>query len=251
MSLGSLISEARTNAGMTIDDLAKRTNIRATMLREFEADNFYTAGGETYAKGHLRQIASILKIDSDVLIHAYENEQAADKRPIYDQLVEYNAAEPRPVRRNVNTKQLMIISVLSILVIIGGSVVYTNLHSSTPKVESTPSEKPSPTPTAKATDVPTSSAKPTPFATVSSGNGVKVVLKEVTGVSWINVTDATGTTLFSGRMNVGDERTFTSDKEINARLGNAGGLEVTVNGKKQPSLGAAGEVVTVSYGVNS
>ena len=65
------------------------------------------------------------------------------------------------------------------------------------------------------------------------------------------MTDASGTTLFSGRMNVGDTRTFTSDKEINARLGNAGGLEVTVNGKKQAPLGQSGEVVTVSYGVNS
>ena len=247
MSLGSLISEARTNAGMTIDDLAQKTNIRASMLREFEADNFYSAGGATYAKGHLRQIAAKLKMNPEILLTAYDSEQVAEQRPIYDRLVEYNAAEPKPTRRNVNTRQLIVISVLSILVIIGGSVVYTNLHSSSTKVEVKPSASPEPTESIK----PSPSVTPTPYATVSSGMGVKVVLKAVSGVSWINVTDATGTTLFSGRMNVGDERTFTTDKQINARLGNAGGLEVTVNGKKQDSLGAVGEVVSVSYGVNS
>ena len=243
MSLGTILSEARNSAGLTIETLGQKTNIRPTMIREFESDNFSSAGGATYAKGHLRSLAFHLKINSDELIAAYDAEQAAAARPIYDQLVENNAAQPKPVRKSVNNKQLIVISLLSILVIIGGYTVISNLKSSdsTPAPVETVAEKPKPKPTESAT----------PYETVSSGQGVEVSLKAISGVSWINVTDASGTVLFSGRMNVGDVRTFSSDKEINARLGNAGGLEVTVNGKKQPSLGEPGQVVTVSYGVNS
>ena len=239
MSLGTILAEARNSSGFTVETLAQKTNIRPSMIREFEADNFSSAGGATYAKGHLRSIANHLKLNAAELISAYDAEQIGETRPIYDRLLENNAAEPKPVRKSVNNRQLIIISILAVLVLIGGSAVFTNLKSSkkNPVAIETPTQSPS--------------AKATPFETVSSGNGVEVVIKAISGVSWINVTDASGTVLFSGRMNIGDTRTFSSDKEVNARLGNAGGLEVTVNGKKQPPLGAAGEVVTVSYGVNS
>ena len=243
MSLGSILAQARNSAGLTLETLGQKTNIRPSMLREFEADNFLSAGGATYAKGHLRSLAKHLKLDADELLAAYDAEQVGEVRPIYDRLVENNAAAPKPVRRSVNNRQLIIISLLAVLVIMGGSVVYSNLTSSNSKP--TTIEKP------KESAKETPKAKATPYETVSSGTGVKVVIKAVNGVSWINVTDASGTTLFSGRMNVGDVRTFTSDQEVNARLGNAGGLEVTVNGKKQGPLGKSGEVVTVSYGVNS
>lgn len=250
MSLGSILSTARNSAGLTIETLAQRTNIRAAMLREFEADNFLSAGGDTYAKGHLRSLAFHLKLDSNELIAAYDAEQGRATKPIYERLVEYNAAEPKPERRSVNSRQLVVISILAILVLIGGSVVVTNLKSSNeaPQKELvTQTPTPSATPTAKTKP----SVTPTPYATVSSGEGVTVVVKAVSGVSWINITDASGTTLFSGRMSIGDVRTFTTDKEINARFGNAGALQLTVNGKKQAPLGGEGEVVTVTYGVNS
>ena len=55
MTLGQSISAARKSAGISLDELATRTNIRPSMLREFEDDNFIHAGGDTYARGHLRQ----------------------------------------------------------------------------------------------------------------------------------------------------------------------------------------------------
>ena len=251
MSLGSILSAARNNAGFTIETLGEKTNIRPTMIREFESDKFDSAGGATYAKGHLRSLAKHLKLNADELIAAYDAEQSQESRPIYDRLVEYNAAEPRAERKSVNTKQLIIISVLTALVIVGGSIVFTNLKSSNSNPAPTATKVVTPSATPSTTPTESKSDKATPYATVSSGKGVEVIVRAVSGVSWINITDASGTTLFSGRMNAGDRRTFSSSKEINARLGNAGGLELTVNGKKQPPLGAVGEVVTVTYGVNS
>jgi ribosome-binding protein aMBF1 (putative translation factor) len=61
MSLGSLIAKARKDAGLSLEDLAAKTNIRINVLSEIEKDDFSHCGGETYARGHVRNIAAILK----------------------------------------------------------------------------------------------------------------------------------------------------------------------------------------------
>jgi cytoskeleton protein RodZ len=58
-------------------------------------------------------------------------------------------------------------------------------------------------------------------------------------------------TLYSGRAAQGQTFDFSSTELVNLRIGNAGAVKLTVNGKEVPSLGGDGEVVNVSYGVNS
>ena len=60
-----------------------------------------------------------------------------------------------------------------------------------------------------------------------------------------------GITLYSGRATQGQVFQFSSTESVNLRIGNAGAVKLTVNGKEVPPLGGNGEVVNVSYGVNS
>jgi len=57
--------------------------------------------------------------------------------------------------------------------------------------------------------------------------------------------------LFSGLILKGDVKVFSSIKTLAIKFGNAGGVDLTVNGKKIASIGGDGEVVDTSYGVNS
>ena len=105
---------------------------------------------------------------------------------------------------------------------------------------------------------PTKSAEPSASPTVeqsantySSGSGVMVKLEAATGSSWLFVSDAAGTTLYSGRASQGQVFEFSSTETVNLRIGNAGAVKLTVNGKEVSPLGVDGEVVNVSYGVNS
>ena len=66
MSLGSSLQQVRKSAGMSLDDLAERTSIRPSLLREFENNNFSKCGGETYARGHLRNLAHALGVDPNI-----------------------------------------------------------------------------------------------------------------------------------------------------------------------------------------
>ena len=59
MTLGSLITKAREGAALSIDDLAGATSIRPALLRDIELNDFSHCGGQTYARGHIRNIAKL------------------------------------------------------------------------------------------------------------------------------------------------------------------------------------------------
>ena len=130
MSLGSLIAKARKDAGLSLEDLAAKTNIRINVLSEIEQDDFSHCGGETYARGHVRNIASILKADQKEFIRLYEEEQGGEVRSMKDLLVENSVMRLPAEARKVSWKVLVIISVVSLFVVGIVQVVISNTTSS-------------------------------------------------------------------------------------------------------------------------
>ena len=251
MSLGSMISKARKDAGLSIDDLSAATSIRTTLLRDIEDNNFSQCGGETYARGHLRNIAIKLNIDPQIFLTVFEDEQMRVDRTMQDLLVENNVMrEPKEVRK-VSWKVLVTISVASLLVAGLAQIIVSN--DSTPDIPVASQETPTTSPSPEATPEPSATQEvvPTDEATISTGQGVEVIFTATRARSWLFVSDSSGRVLFSGQISVGVTKTFSSDLTLNLKIGNAGGVDLTVNGKKIDSLGADGQVVSVSYGVDS
>jgi hypothetical protein len=147
--------------------------------------------------------------------------------------------------RKVSWKVLATISVASLFVVGLAQIIISN----TATVEI-------PAPIASTSESATASpdaTEPTPTeeATVSTGTGVQLIISAERAKSWLFVSDASGRTLFSGQISRGTTKTFSTDVSLNVKIGNAGGVDLTVNGKKVDSIGADGEVVSVSYGVDS
>jgi len=241
-----MISKARLDARLSIEDLSASTNIRVPLLREMEANNFANCGGETYARGHIRNIAQRLGIDPQIFLTAFEDEHMQADRSMQDMLVETNAMKQPDEVRKVSWKVLATISVAALG--IAGLVQIIVSNTSSPSL---PAPIASATSTAVATTSATPKASPSEEATVSTGTGVEVVITAARAKSWLFVSDATGRTLFSGQISTGITKTFTSDATLNFKIGNAGGVDLVVNGKKVDSIGADGEVVSVSYGLDS
>ena len=249
MTLGSLITQARKSAGLSIDDLSESTNIRGALLREIESNNFVNCGGETYARGHLRNIATKLGVDPQEFLTAFEDEQMHVDRSMKDLLVENSVMKKPEEARKVSWKVLATISVASLFVVGLGQIIISNTASvdipePIASVSATPSES---TPSESSEPTRTSSEQPT----VSTGTGVELIITAARAKSWLFVSDAAGRTLFSGQIARGTSKTFSTDVALNVKVGNAGGVDLTVNGKNIESIGADGEVVSVSYGVDS
>jgi cytoskeletal protein RodZ len=246
-----MISKARKDAGLSIDDLSAATNIRGPLLREMEANNFSQCGGDTYARGHIRNIATKLNIDPQIFLTAYEDEQMHIDRSMQELLVENSVMREPSQTRKVSWKALATISVASLFVAGLAQIIISN--DSTPDIPAIVQESPTPSPSPEITDeaTPTEEVSPTDEATISTGQGVEVIITASRAKSWLFVSDATGRTLFSGQIAVGVTKTFSSDQQLNLKVGNAGGVDLSVNGEKIDSLGVDGQVVSVSYGVDS
>ena len=176
----------------------------------------------------------------------FDEEHAQEQRKIHSQLVENSATIAISERKRLTNKQLMIYAIAAIIGLIIVSIVVGNLKASSDG----PKTKPTPTSSASASPTPTASDTSQPNS-YSSGSGVEVILKATNGASWLFVSDAAGITLYSGRATDGQTFIFSSTESVNLRIGNAGAVKLTVNGNELPPLGSDGEVVNVSYGVNS
>jgi len=247
MSLGSMITKARKDAGLSIDDLSAATNIRGTLLRDMEANNFSQCGGETYARGHLRNIAIKLNVEPQIFLTAFEDEQMHVDRTMQDLFVENSVMREPKEARKVSWKVLVTISIASLFVAGLAQIIVSN--DSAPDIPVAVEESATPTASPEATTA--TEVVPTEEPTVSTGQGVEVIINAVRAKSWLFVSDSSGRVLFSGQIPQGVTKTFSSDAQLNLKIGNAGGVDVSVNGKKIDSLGVDGQVVSVSYGVDS
>ena len=255
MSLGSVIRQARIDAGLSIDDLSERTSIRAGLLKEIESNDFTKCGGETYARGHLRNIAPLLKMDAGVLLELYENEQSMQPRRIQEMLAENNVMTNPVDKKTISWKTLAGIS-LATLALLGAVQIIISYSKTTeissPEAVATETATAEPTNTSEAQPTPTATSTPTTVRdTYSSGTGVSVKVAASRGNSWLFVSDANGTTLYSGQIRSGQNLNFSSSTRVSLKVGNAGAVDVSVNGKSAQQIGDDGEVITVSYGVTS
>ena len=255
MSLGSVIRQARIDAGLSIDDLSERTSIRAGLLKEIESDDFTKCGGETYARGHLRNIAPLLKMDAGVLLELYENEQSMQPRRIQEMLAENNVMTNPVDKKTISWKTLAGISLATLALLGAVQIIISNSKTteiSSPEAVATESATAEATNTSEAQPTPTATSTPTTVRdTYSSGDGVSVKVAASRGNSWLFVSDANGTTLYSGQIRSGQNLNFSSSTRVSLKVGNAGAVDISVNGKGAQQIGDDGEVITVSYGVTS
>ena len=240
MSLGALIAKSRADARLSIEDLAKLTNIPATLLRDMENDNFAKCGGETYARGHLRNMAAKLGVDERVFLDLFETEVTAPAKPIRELLNENNVTMPYQEPKRISWKVLAAGSAAALVLFAGAQIIFSNMDSSSdPEVIATTSATPS--------NSASESAAPNVAASPEIVGGVNVELVASRGTTWLYATNENGEVLFSGQVRQGATKTFNAAKQVNLRVGNAGGVDISVNGKDVGSVGANREVVNLTY----
>ncbi|MSY00034.1 MAG: DUF4115 domain-containing protein, partial [Actinobacteria bacterium] len=126
MSLGQFMQGARESAGLSIDELASRVSVRPGLLIEMEKNKFVNCGGDTYARGHLRNIAVHIFVEPQTLIDLYNEEHSTESRKIHDMLVENNVTRIPTERKSISPKTLALASVVVLAAIGVGQIVISN-----------------------------------------------------------------------------------------------------------------------------
>ena len=244
MSLGQFIKGARESAGLSIDELAEVTSIRVGLIKEIENNNFIHCGGDTYARGHLRNIAAKISVDAQILIDLYNEEHSTESRKIHDMLVENNVAKIPTERKSVSPKSLAIASVVVLAAIAIGQIVISNSKTTViPTV--TVSESATPTPSPSVSSEPTQPETTESVAPAMTGE-MMLTISATRGNSNIDVV-VDGEHLFKGPIFQGDTKSFNAPTSISIYLSNAGDLDLTLNGEKLAPLGARNQEIRKTF----
>lgn len=239
-SLGHDIRSAREEAELSLADVSGRTRIRASVIGEIESDNFAHCGGDVYARGHLRSIATAVGADVAPWIAAYDAEHGT-VAPSASEIFESETTAPLR-RRGANWSAVM---GAALVVVVGLVVVQITSAADDPSRQTTTVAEPAPTPS------PTTSGQAEPNdgqTQVAEADPQGVVVRMTAlpnAISWVSVTRPDGSLVFEDNVSDGQIKTFRDQKKLNVVLGNASAIELSVNGQDIGSPG--GTVVHLSF----
>jgi cytoskeletal protein RodZ len=278
VTVGQTVERARTAAGLTVAQVAASTRVRGTVLLAIENDDFRLCGGDVYARGHLKSIATAVGLDPVALASQFDEQQGrprVDAEPVAPvtqpvRVSDRGSSErvgtlagtlgstmPAAARSGPNWSATMALA-LAVIVGVGLISVLANRPSSsqTATPPSTTASSPAPsggatapstTPTTQPSSEPSGSVSPTDV--VAAADGVVVKLTVTGSKSWIRATNGPGgKTLYEGILSNGDTKTFRDKDKVLLVVGNAGAVSLVVNGRDLGAPGSGGQVVKVTFG---
>lgn len=247
-TVGNMLKEQRERLGWTVDDVADRTNISVNFLQAIESNRFKVLPRGVFAKMFIKTYAKCVSLDQDEIVRLYYEQKSADE-DITPAILKNVYAQPEHRPKNLLLPAAVLFVILCVM---GVSAYYLFFHA---KFFSTGASYPEGGSvgregnTASAFDsggeggTPSEAAVREPVVGFQPGQ-LEVVI-EAKDVCWIYI-----------RWNESEEMQFVLKKgdppfsrifsgKVSLKLGNAGGVDLRLNGRLARPLGIAKEVVSV------
>jgi len=249
-SIGRALRQARIAAGLTVDDVSSATRVRIAIVHAIESDDFAPCGGDVYARGHIRTLARAVHLDPAPLVAQYDAEHGGRPEPTPAAPL-FEAERIRPERRGPNWTAAMVAAIVAVVGFVGFTVFKGDSDSGAGAQVAegaAPSKSTSSSPSAGAGKTTDPKPDPTESAIAAAPQDkVTVQVSAVDGRSWISAKDHNGRLLFDGLLKQGDSKTFQDSSKINLVLGDAGAIQLYVNGKKIEDDFQPGAVERLTY----
>lgn len=253
-SIGRVLKDARLAAGLTVEQVSTATRVRIAIVHAIEADDFAPCGGDVYARGHIRTLAREVHLDPAPLLAQYDAEHGGRPAPTPAAPL-FEAERIRPERRGPNWTAAMVAAIVVVIGFVGftafkggsgdsgdSSAKAQVAEGSTATTGKSASPKPKNSKPADPKPAPSDSA-----IAAAPQDKVTVQVSAPNGRSWISAKDHNGRMLFDGLLNKGQSKTFQDSTKINLILGDAGAIQLYVNGKKIEDQFQPGAVERLTY----
>ncbi|MFD7958426.1 helix-turn-helix domain-containing protein [Streptomyces ardesiacus] len=247
-SVGRALKQARIAAGLTVDDVTTATRVRIAIVHAIEADDFAPCGGDVYARGHIRTLAKAVGLDPAALLAQFDAEHGGRPAPTPAAPL-FEAERIRPERRGPNWTAAMVAAIVVVIGFVGFTFVKGGDDGGN-EASVAEGAQPSPGRSASSSAEPKKPADPKPSdSAIAAAPADKVTVKVSAsdGRSWISAKDHNGRLLFDGLLNQGDSKTFQDNEKVDLVLGDAGAIELYVNGKKIEDDFRPGAVERLTY----
>jgi cytoskeletal protein RodZ len=243
VTVGETLSHARRERGLSVDDVAAGTRIRATLVRAIEVDDFRLCGGTVYARGHIRSMARVVGIEPEPLIAEFDAANQVEEKATAEvaaQATDHDLVSR--VSRSERRQPIWIIAGAAAVVVVLALALSPLLfgHSGGHKAPQT-SPQHSTAPRTAAKPKPTASSPTTPAPPQAAARATMLV-RAVDGKTWLLIKTKTGKTLFNDLLLSGQHKRFSSRHGLAYVIGNAPEVDVVVNGHDIGSPPSSGNV---------
>jgi cytoskeletal protein RodZ len=243
-ALGEEFRSAREARGLTLSDVAEQIHIRSVYLNAIENEEWPSIGAPVYVRGFIRTYARFLALDAESAVARF-NDMVPVERP--------GAHTPGPSavesERSGPSPWAVIGGILALLLVAFVGYEWWQFSQGTASggqpVAVASAAAPEAQPTAAAAGSQTAApapeaASPTPSPVLHHRLAIQLTQR-----SWLRVA-VDGKTQLEGIFPAGTAKTF-SGRIADLRVGNAGGVRVSVNGAPPETLGKDGDVVEQRY----
>jgi cytoskeleton protein RodZ len=269
-SFGDKLRREREMRGVTLDEIAESTKISRRHLESLEKEDFESLPGGVFNKGFVRAYARFLGINEDQAVADYVA-VAQEAPPAENQFPLDIHEEPN---RELNPRRSNLPLVLAVTALVGVLIGYSvwlrsrkvehsdSVSANTPAAPapSAPSPRavehqeqkaaaPAPTPAPVQPVVAPVARKSAEDAQAARKKGAEhtffIVIKAKED-AWISVI-ADGKTVAQGVLGQDKQKLVKAGKQIILKTGNAGGLEVSYNGRPLGPIGSESETRTLMF----
>lgn len=218
--IGTRLRQGREARGLTVLQAAEKLHVDARILESLEAEDFAALGAAVYARGHLRRYADLV------------GERYAELQSLYPASAQRAGPDLTRIPRGAPDGRSPRLVLLALLVLLGFVVAgflwwLLALPSAKPQPVSAGPMGSSAEQLVRAVNAQTSGRG----APDAAGAEAQLALKFY-GVSWAEVTDASGRRLFEGLNAPDSARTLSGTPPLRVVIGNAPGVTVQLNGQK-------------------
>ena len=285
-SFGGRLQREREMRGISLDEIAEATKIGTRSLHALETEDFDKLPGGIFNKGFVRAYAKYLGIDEEQAVSDYmaaigESRDEGEEKSV-DTLKAVAAAKEAAAEaegKSDSGSSALVVAVLALLLIVAAGIGgWEYFLRSRANSEPAPSETrvASPPPAAQP---PVATTQPTPAATPATSPAkpdarsalklpppapsVKPAANSTTGAdaaqgpsfelliraredSWMSIV-ADGKEVMSGTLKAATEKSVRARDRVVLKIGNAGGVEISHNGKTMAPLGDPGQSRTVTF----
>jgi len=246
MSLGERFRAAREQRGLTLSDVAEHVRIRSVYLAAIEGGNWKAIVAPVYIRGFLRTYARFLGLDPEEAVSEFNASEGGAPGPV-PQTAHSSKYDVRPAGGSL-APLIWVGGIIALALI--GFVIY--LAVTPPRGGQQIAANPAGRPTAPSltngvstampmSPGPSGTASPSAAPSPSPLPQTRTLAIRLTAPSWLRVT-VDGNVSIEGTFPAGTTKSFHGKTAL-VRVGNAGGVEVTVDGKTIGKLGAIGDVV--------
>lgn len=237
--IGTILKQARIEKSLSLEEIARKTQIRISLLKAIESGSIETLPEPIYTRGLIKQFADTLGLNGEDISKNLPLSYAS--KFLKPSWIKISPTQVRPLH----------LYLLYILLVIS-SVNYISylLHENTFKTADTTIREQIDKgliSSSNSNSIPVSSIDKNIDANNSSSEQSLRVGIALKSSSWIRVV-ADGKTEFEGVLKSGQHRTWVAKQQLTISAKNAGGVMVALNDTEAKQLGKPGQPKQVTFG---